>query len=175
MAPSSQTTTTTEYQACPFCLPAAVLAESHLSSPASNGTNFENGLLMSPHRLPGAHSVFGLHCICHTVPSVTGELREVPSSGSGHSGGTWETLTGNHKLRGFGPAHSVSPSLGWKLAAVVTKHMHFTISALTWPKDVIPMFLVYRFIGSSAHDRRERAISMSEEELWSLNAHESLA
>ena len=59
-----------------------------------------------------------------------GELRS-PSSGPGHDGGTQELPTGSHELRGSGTAHLVSPSLGWKLAVVFTKPMHFTIQALT--------------------------------------------
>lgn len=77
MAPSSQITTATEDQACPFCLLAAVLAQVPPLLPRANGANFENGLLMSPHLLPGAgHSVFGLCYIPHSVPCVAGGIEK---------------------------------------------------------------------------------------------------
>ena len=120
------------------------LPGSHVSSRRANSTNFEIGLIMS--------SINSLGLVTQSLASAASlilfqvwqrELRS-PSSGPGHDGGTRELPTGDHELRSFGTAHSGNPSLGWKLAVVVTKPMHpGPHLALTWPTEFIPMFLVY--------------------------------
>lgn len=122
--------TATERQACPFCLPAALIAQVPPLLPKSKWCQLWEWFVSVPHWLPGAdNSVFGLHCIPDTVTNVAGDW-EAPSS-PGHSGGTWAIPTGNHELRLFGNAKSVIPSLGWKLRVVVTKTTHCTTYVLS--------------------------------------------
>ena len=79
------------------------------------------------------------------------------------------------ELRGFWTAHSVSPSIGGKLAVVGTMPMHFTIQALAWPVNFRPMFLMTSSLVPQPMTGKKGICQRVGRNYWSLSAPESLA
>lgn len=156
----------------PFAFQLLSLPGSYLSSLRVNGTNFEIGPLLTPWGWSLSFWPLLYHSYCSKCGRGNWELlfqvlamMEVLSH--------YPQVTTSSGVLELS-AHSVNPSLGWKSAAVVTKTMHFTIQALTWPIDCIYTHILglWVLILQPMTDEKELYPTVS---CWRLNAPESLA